>query len=116
MRILNFNIRFGGGKRTQEILDYILNNDFDLIVLTEFVNNDKGQIIIDNLDDKGYTTQSSNEDTNLGCFIACKEDFVTNNVEDRWADVYIPKMDLNVLGVLFQSVGELKRIYFGKKF
>ena len=69
MRILNFNIRYGGGKRTQEILDYMLINDFDLIVLTEFVNNNNGQIIIDNLVDNGYTTQYSNEDKNLGCFI-----------------------------------------------
>ena len=43
MRILNFNIRFGGGKRIQLILDFILSNDFDLIVLTEFVKNNHGQ-------------------------------------------------------------------------
>ena len=56
MRILNFNIRFGGGKRTQLILDYILSNDFDLIVLTEFVKNNHGQEIIYKLVDSGYNT------------------------------------------------------------
>ena len=42
MRILNFNIRFGCEKRTAKIVDYLLNNDFDMIVLTEFVKNDNG--------------------------------------------------------------------------
>ena len=39
MRILNFNIRLGGGKRTPQILNYLISNDFDLIVLTEFIKN-----------------------------------------------------------------------------
>jgi exodeoxyribonuclease III len=115
MRILNFNIRYGGGKRTQEILDYMLINNFDLIVLTEFVNNDNGQIIIDNLVDNGYTTQYSNEDKNLGCFFACKEDFIINNVMDRWVEVYIPKMDLNVLGVYIPVSGGTEKNLFWKK-
>ena len=102
MKILNFNIQFGGGKRTQEILDYILNNDFDLIVLTEFVNNNNGQQVIDRLVDRGYKTQSSNENKNLGSFIACKEDFLTKNVEDRWAEVYIPKWIYIFLEFMFQ--------------
>lgn len=115
MRILNFNIRFGGGKRTREILDYILSNDFDLIVLTEFVNNDNGKEIIDKLVDRGYKTQSSNENKNLGSFIACKEDFITNDVMNRWTEVYIPKMDLNVLGVYIPVSGGTEKNLFWKK-
>jgi exodeoxyribonuclease-3 len=82
MRILNFNIQFGGGKRIKLILDYILNNDFDLIVLTEFVKNNRGEEIINKLVAEGYKTQTSNKDKNLGSFIACKEDFNVKNVDE----------------------------------
>ena len=115
MRILNFNIRFGGGKRTQLILDYILSNDFDLIVLTEFVKNNHGQEIIDKLVDSGYITQASNDDKNLGSFIACKEDFVVEKVNDRWTEVYIPKFDLNVLGVYVPVSGGSEKDMFWKR-
>jgi len=114
MRILNFNIRFGGEKRTQKIVDYLLNNDFDLIVLTEFIKNDNGLKIIDRLIDKGYNTQASNEDGNMGSFVASKFDFITN-VENRWVEVYIPKIDLYVLGVYVpDQVGTEKNLFWKK--
>ena len=115
MRILNFNIRFGGEKRTYKIVDYLLNNDFDMIVLTEFIKNDNGKEIIDKLVDRGYKTQPSNEDGMLGSFIASKEDFVTKKIEDRWVEVYIPKMDLYVLGVyISDSLGTEKNLFWKK--
>ena len=115
MRILNFNIRFGGEKRTSKIVDYLLNNDFNMIVLTEFVKNDNGQEIITKLVEKGYKTQPSNENGELGSFIACKETFITKNIEDRWVEVYIPKMDLNVLGVYVPDQAGTEKDLFWKK-
>jgi len=115
MRILNFNIRFGGEKRTSKIVDYLLNNDFDMIILTEFVKNDNGQEIISKLVEKGYKTQPSNENGELGSFIASKEAFVTKNIEDRWVEVYIPKMDLNVLGVYVPDKAGTEKNLFWKK-
>lgn len=115
MRILNFNIRFGGEKRTVKIVDYLLNNDFDMIVLTEFVKNDNGLEIIDKLVERGYKTQPSNENGELGSFIASKEEFVTKNVEDRWVEVYIPKMDLYVLGVYVPDKAGTDKNLFWKK-
>ena len=115
MRILNFNIRFGCEKRSAKIVDYLLNNDFDMIVLTEFVKNDNGKEIISKLVDKGYKIQPSNENGELGPFIACKEVFVTKNVEDRWVEVYIPKMDLYVLGVYVPDTYGVEKNQFWKK-
>ena len=115
MKILNFNIRFGGEKRTYKIVDYLLNNDFDMIVLTEFIKNNNGKEIIDKLVARGYKTQPSNEDGKLGSFIASKEDFVTKNVQDRWAEVYIPKMDLYVLGVYVPDTLGTEKNMFWKK-
>ena len=116
MRILNFNIRFGGEKRTYKIVDYLLNNDFDMIVLTEFIKNDNGNEIIPKLVEKGYKTQPSNENGELGSFIASKEEFITKNVEDRWVEVYIPMMDLYVLGVYVPDNMGQERTYSGRKY
>ncbi len=115
MRILNFNIRFGCEKRTAKIVDYLLNNDFDMIILTEFVKNDNGKEIISKLVDKGYKTQPSNENGALGSFILCKEVFLTKNVEDSWVEVYIPKMDLYVLGVYVPDTSGVEKNQFWKK-
>jgi exonuclease III len=115
MRILNFNIRFGGEKRTQKILDYLFNNDFDLIMLTEFIKNDNGREIIGKLVDKGYKTQPSNKESGMGSFIASKEAFVTKNVEDKWTEVYIPKMDLYILGVYVPDHSGAEKNLFWKK-
>lgn len=99
MKIVNFNIRLGGQKRTPQIIDYLIDNDFDLIILTEFIKNDNGNAIIHNLKNQGYYTQVSNEDGGYGSFIASKNDFLTKSIEDRWVEVYLPKLDLYVLGV-----------------
>ena len=115
MRILNFNIRFGGEKRTYKIVDYLLNHDFDMIVLTEFIKNDNGKEIIDKLVKKGYKTQPSNENGELGSFIASKEEFIPRNVEDKWAEVYIPRMDLYVLGVYIPDESGFQKNLFWKK-
>lgn len=115
MRILNFNIRFGGEKRTSKILDYLLDNDFDIIVLTEFIKNYNGQKIIDKLVDKGYTTQPSDEKGSMGSFIACKDASVTKNIMNRWVEVYIPKKDLYVLGVYVpDQLGIEKNLFWEK--
>lgn len=114
MRILNFNTRFGGEKRTYKIVDYLLNNDFDLIFLTEFIKKDNGNEIIEKLIDKGYKTQPSNKDGDIGAFIASKEPFIAGAVEDRWVEVYILKMDLHVLGVHVPTSSEEKNIFWKK--
>ena len=115
MRILNFNIRFGGEKRTSKIVDYLLSNDFDMIVLTEFIKNDNGKEIISKLVDKGYKTQPSNENGDLGSFIASREPFVVKTVEDRWVEIYIPTMDLYVLGVYVPDQLGFEKNSFWKK-
>ncbi len=115
MRVLNFNIRFCGEKRTSKIVDYLLGNDFDMIVLTEFIKNDNGNGIIRKLVEKGYKTQPSNMDSGMGSFIASKETFVTKNITDRWVEVYIPKIDLHVLGVYVpDNVGMEKNLFWKK--
>lgn len=99
MKFINFNIRYGGQDRTPEIIKYLIKNDFDLIILTEFIMNDCGKEIIQKLTEKGYKTQSSNEIKDYGSFIASKKEFTIKKLDDRWAEIYIPEIDLYVLGV-----------------
>lgn len=114
MRILNFNIKLGGQTRTPEIINYLISNDFYLIVLTEFIMNDKGKEIRRILTDNGYKTQASNED-GYGSFIACKNEFVTVKVEDRWTEVHIPEIDLYVLAVYVpDQPGKPKNVFWNK--
>ncbi len=114
MRILNFNTRFGGEKRTYKIVDYLLNNEFDLIILTEFIKNDNGSEIIEKLISKGYKTQPSNNKGDLRPFIASKKSVVVKAVEDRWVEVYVPEMDLHVLGVYVPSSETGKDLFWKK--
>ncbi len=115
MRIVNFNIRFGGQKRTPEIINYLISNDFDLIILTEFIENDNGYDINNSLSNQGFHTQASNEDGGYGSFIASKYDFLTKSLEDRWVEVYIPNMDLHVLGVYVpDQPGAMKNTFWQK--
>ena len=115
MRIVNFNIRFGGQKRTPEIINYLISNDFDLIILTEFIENDNGNDINNSLTNQGFHTQASNEDGGYGSFIASKNDFITKSLEDRWAEVYIPTQDLYVLGVYVPDQPGAKKNDFWQK-
>ena len=64
-----------GRKEPQKYVDYLLGNDFDMIILTEFIKNDNGNAIIRKLVEKGYKTQPSNRDSGMGSFIASKESF-----------------------------------------
>lgn len=114
MRILNFNIKFGGQTRTPEIINYLLSNEFDLIVLTEFIMNDNGKEIMRRLSNEGYKTHASNEQ-GYGSFIASKNDFILKNVQDRWVEVYIPKIDLYVLAVYVPDQPGAPKNLFWKK-
>lgn len=54
MRILNWNIRWGGQGREAEIAGKVKASDADLIVLTEYKNNESGEIITEALAALGY--------------------------------------------------------------
>jgi exonuclease III len=114
MKFLNFNIRLGGQSRTPQIIDYLLCNDFDMIVLSEFILDKHGKEIIQKLANNGYKTQPSNKE-GYGLLIASKKDFKTKKLEDMWAEVYIPEMDLYVLGIYVPDQPGADKSLFWKK-
>ena len=59
MKITNLNIRLGGCKRRNPlILDYLLKTNSDLIILTEFIYNESGKQIIEELESINQKTMN----------------------------------------------------------
>ena len=54
MRVFCWNIRHGGRKNRDSVLTRCLHHDADVIVLTEFRNNDVGDFFVDNLREHGW--------------------------------------------------------------
>lgn len=57
MKILSWNIRQGGGSRAERIADYLVHSAADVVVLSEFRNNDSGHLIRIKLLVAGYGYQ-----------------------------------------------------------
>ncbi|RJS48519.1 MAG: hypothetical protein CIT03_08040 [Methanobacterium sp.] len=116
MKITNLNIWHGGSQnRNPLIIDYLLSTKSDLMVLTEFINKENGKEIIQALELEGYQTQVSNTDGGYGLLIASNMNFITENSDDRWLEVYLSELDLHVLGVYIpHQPGKIKNDFWSK--
>lgn len=54
MKIVTINLRHGGANRIKRIGDYLLRNEADVIVLTEYRNNSSGAVLNDQLTAAGF--------------------------------------------------------------
>jgi exodeoxyribonuclease III len=59
LKIISWNIQQGGGSRVFGILEALLGGGFDIIVLSEFKNNENGRKITANLSKSGFIHQST---------------------------------------------------------
>ena len=75
MKILSWNIRQGGGTRSEAISNALITEGCDMIVLSEFQNNAAGQLIRIKVLMNGYFFQSpSSEDKKKnGVLIAARK-------------------------------------------
>jgi len=113
MRVLTWNIVVGGlQSQFYSIINHLLDHHADIIVLTEFVDNDKGRAIAKNLFAAGYNYQNKHDSPyRAECvFVASKIDFddVTNHAKialpyERWVELYFSEKDLYLLGVHIPS-------------
>lgn len=75
MKILSWNIRQGGGTRSDSIASILIKDNSDVIILSEFQNNTSGQLIRIKLMMNGYYFQSPSTDDSEknGVLIATKK-------------------------------------------
>ena len=59
LKIISWNIQQGGGSRVFPISEVLINGGFDIIVLSEFKNNENGLKIRAILQKAGFTFQST---------------------------------------------------------
>lgn len=59
MKILSLNIRHGGGRHVEDLLDWTLSQVPDVIVLVEWQDNPGGRQILDSLRGRGFATATT---------------------------------------------------------
>lgn len=115
LKILTWNIRQGGKKAIRQIVDSLLSHHADLIVLTEYKNNDAGMYLISELKQAGqlYIQSSQPPNKENGVLIVstyqlkkCVVPFSEQHGSHRWNEVYIPSLQLFLLGVHVPNVNE----------
>jgi exonuclease III len=82
MKILLLNIRHGGGRRAQNLLDWTLSAAPDIVVLPEWRNNAIGQAILEAFESEGFNvaTASRQSASANGLFIAAKQSFESKRI------------------------------------
>lgn len=106
LKVLTWNIRSGGGKNCQQIVDRILAHDPQLVVLTEFQKKNE-DILRSGLTQGGYRwIETSNpEDKQNGLLVATKFEITKSGSmthdEDpqRWLSLYLPTYKIHLLAV-----------------
>lgn len=115
LKILTWNIRQGGKKAIKQIVSSLIFLQADVVILTEYKNNDAGEYIISELKKKGWdyirSSQPPNKENGVLVLSAypLKEHpppFCENDGCHRWNEVYIPSHNLYVLGVHVPNVNE----------
>jgi exodeoxyribonuclease-3 len=97
MKLLSWNIQHGGGKRIERIASAIHEHEPDIIVLTEFRNNESGKTLCKLLSKDGFEHSQSSIPTgqpNGVCVFSCScihpEPRMEPEVAGRWIDAEMP--------------------------
>ncbi len=81
MKIVSLNIRHGGGKRTSQILDWIVRMDADVCILCEWRSNLSGLAIQRVLQESGYQTAGySRSSSENGVLVATRSDAICSRL------------------------------------
>jgi len=88
MKILSLNIRQGGGKRAQTLLDWTFSHAPDVVVFLEWRNNAIGQGILKTFRAEGFATATAcrNKPGSNGLLIAAKRAFDSQRITLRASD------------------------------
>ncbi|WP_106497932.1 endonuclease/exonuclease/phosphatase family protein [Lentibacillus sp. Marseille-P4043] len=115
LKIVTWNIRQGGRKAIQQIVNSLISHQADLIVLTEYKNNDAGAFLVSELRKEGWTyIQSSYPPKKENGILILSAyplkdyspPFSKQQGSHRWNEVYIPSHNIYLLGVHVPNVNE----------
>ncbi len=121
LKIVTWNIRQGGGKAIQQIVYSLLQHRPDMIVLTEYKENGAGNFLTSSLKREGwhYIQSSHPPGKENGVLIlsvlplqACEPPFSNGHGSQRWNEVYVPSLNLFILGVHVPNINETYNKYF----
>lgn len=125
LKILTWNIRQGGKKAIRQIVESLFSYHADLIILTEYKNNEAGVYLISELRRAGWLYIQTSEPPNKenGILIAstyqlkkCASPFSEQYGSHRWNEVCIPSLQLFLLGVHVPNVNETYgKLFFWKQ-
>lgn len=108
MKLITLNIRQGGGKRTGQLLDYLIEKDADLIVLTEYRDNASGGLIRSELSRVGLTFFASPKSVENQNSVAIASkipfeqyEFPSLSESDRHRVIGARLLGINIVGVYF---------------
>jgi exodeoxyribonuclease-3 len=115
--IVALNILHGGGKRTPALIQWLLEQDADVIVLSEWRNNANGMAIEAALKSSGYHVHSQDGTISNGVLIAAREPFDATTVTPPDAPVGVLlkaqwKGGRSVIGAYFPLEIHAKRRFF----
>ena len=118
MKIIEWNIRQGGGTRISSISDSIRNHDADYYVLTEYRNNMNGLELIETMAKNGYGYHfAAQADKNKNTvMIASKHDFSATLFPEELGDkdssvIRIENEELVLYGTYFPQKKEKEKIF-----
>jgi exonuclease III len=90
MKIITLNIRSSYDvEKCSLIARYLLQEQPDIIVLTEYMTVPSRVSLAKELIDSHYHIQPSEENSARGVLIACRFPFEPTRIEHRWSEIYI---------------------------
>jgi len=117
MKITTWNLRHGGGKRINAIISTLQKINSDILVLTEFRNNDYGEKVKTTLSNFGYSNiYTTNAEAKFNSvLIACKQNFTSETFtelgEHEQRVIKISTDNFTLLGTYFPN-NDLKKYVF----
>src|SRR5699024_4451900 len=108
--------RQGGKKYIKEIVETLHHYQADVMVLTEYKDNEAGEYLIDKLQEAGWTyivttNPPKNENGVLILSVfpirSCVPSIEREWGAHRWNEVYVPKLDVYLLGVHVPNINEV---------
>jgi exodeoxyribonuclease-3 len=119
-RIVSLNLRHGGGHRIGALIDWLLAQEADIVVLSEWQANGNGRVITTELSaaDYGVFGRAKPESRANGVMIAAKEQFTAASVTpdgDRGGELLMARWTngLTVVGAYFPQL-DAKRPFFDR--